>query len=107
MRIRFPKVFLMEWLPYKNVHAQYFGSHPRFKSDYKWKSLLSGQQNKQTQIAHGMFSQNNIASGLQHPGSAKQNKKKCAESRSVNPNAGKGLTHIFGWKGEPITKRPE
>ena len=42
-----------------------------------------------------MFSQNGIASGLQDFESAKQNQKKCIGSRSVNPKAGKSLTHIL------------
>ena len=54
------------------------------KSDYKWKSSLSGQQNNvKTPIAR-----NNFAFGFGDPGLTKESLKECAESRSGNVDAG-------------------
>ena len=54
------------------------------KSDYKWKSSLSGQQNNvKTPVA-----QNNFAFGFGDSGLFKESRKKGAESRSGNAYAG-------------------
>ena len=54
------------------------------KTDYKWKSSLSGQQyNVKTPIAPNTF-----AFGFGDPGLTKESQKKCDEGRSGNANAG-------------------
>ena len=54
------------------------------KSDYKWKSSLSGQRNNvKTPVA-----QNNFAFGFGVSGLTKESQKECAESRSGNAYAG-------------------
>ena len=70
------------------------------KSDYKWKFLLSGQENNvKTPTGQRIYSQIDFAVWLQDPGLTKQNQKECAGSRSGNPNAGNS-NYFLGFKGK-------
>ena len=59
------------------------------KSDYKWKSLVSGEQSDaKTPFGHGVFSDLSIPVGWPDFGLRKQNQKDFNESRPGNPTAG-------------------